>query len=128
MPKRENIGPKGAAGVRELLRERRKAEVRRRTDEILNFLHTMRYCPCEIGSWELRGSVRRGRLSSFLAALVTEVGDMQVARRLPHRPLSPPVVASSRRRVGVAGELLHRREVAYGVQQVAYEGLAEVVG
>src|SRR5215210_1039703 len=53
---------------------------------------------------------------------------MQVARRLPHGPLASPVVAGSRRRVGVASELLHRREVTYGVQQVAHEGLAEVVG
>jgi hypothetical protein len=51
------------------------------------------------------------------------VGDMQVARSLPHRPLAPTVVAGGRRRVGVPRELLHRGEVAYGVQEVADEGV-----
>lgn len=61
-------------------------------------------------------------------ALVAEVGDVQVARRLPHRPLAAPVVAGGRCGVGVAGELLDRGEVAYGVKEVPDEGLAEVVG
>ena len=47
---------------------------------------------------------------------------------LPHRPLAAAVVASGRGGIGVAGELPHRREVAYGVEEVPDEGLAEVVG
>ena len=59
---------------------------------------------------------------------VAEVGDMQVARRLAHGPLPATVVAGGRRGVRVARELLHRREVAYGVKEVPDERLAEVVG
>ena len=44
---------------------------------------------------------------------------MQVARRLPHRLLAPAVVAGRGVWIGVPRELMHRREVAYGVQQVA---------
>lgn len=51
-----------------------------------------------------------------------------MARRLSLGSLPAPVVAGSRSRVGVTGELLGRGEVTYGIQQVADEGLAEVVG
>ena len=51
-----------------------------------------------------------------------------MARRLPHRPLPATVVAGGGCRVGVARELLDRGEVAYGVQEIPDERLAEVVG
>ena len=51
-----------------------------------------------------------------------------MASCLPHRPLSSSVVAGRGRRVRMARELLHRGEVAYSVQEVPDEGLAEVVG
>src|SRR5215212_5323299 len=61
-------------------------------------------------------------------ALVAEVGDVQVVRRLPHGPLASTVVSGCGGGVGVSAELLHRGEVAYGVKEVPDEGLAEVVG
>jgi hypothetical protein len=75
--------------------------------------------------WLLSASANRPKGAATLrfGALVTEVGDMQVAGRLPHRPLAPPVVAGRRRRVGVPRKLLYRREIAYGVQEVADEGV-----
>src|SRR5215203_6005984 len=53
---------------------------------------------------------------------------MQVAGGLPHRPLAAPVVAGRGGGVAVTSELLHRGEVAYSIQQVAHEGLPEIVG
>jgi hypothetical protein len=103
-------------------RKHRKAEVRWRTDEILSSLHTMRYCSCEVGSLAPRPTVRRVRYPPF-RGVSRRSGDMQLPRRLPHRPLAPPVVAGGCRRVGVARELLHRREVDYGVQEIADEGV-----
>src|SRR5215212_8762047 len=77
---------------------------------------------------ERPGAEVEGYDTPNFGALVAEVGDVQVARRLPHRPLAAPVVAGRGRRVGVPRELLDRREVAYGVEEVPDEGLAEVVG
>ena len=60
--------------------------------------------------------------------LVAELGDVQVARSLPHSPFTAPVVASGGGGVRVAGELLHGGEVTHGVQQIAAEGLSKSVG
>ena len=51
-----------------------------------------------------------------------------MARRLPHRLLAPAFVAGRGVGIGVPRELMHRREVAYGVQQVVQERLPEIVG
>jgi hypothetical protein len=60
--------------------------------------------------WLLSASANRPKGAATLrfGALVTEVGDMQVAGRLLHRPLAATIVAGRGRRIGVAGELLHR--------------------
>src|SRR5215218_9900794 len=74
----------------------------------------------------------------LLARLVSERLGGTLERRATHRYRCPSRRSGGRpdgwrppalpaRRVGVARELLHRGEVAYGVQQVAHEGLAEVV-
>jgi hypothetical protein len=63
-------------------------------------------------------------LDSRSGRLVAEVvGDVQVVRGLPHRLLSAPVVAGRGGGVRMPRKLLYRREIAYGVQEVADEGV-----
>jgi hypothetical protein len=64
-------------------------------------------------------------LDSRSGRLVAEVvGDVQVVRGLPHRLLSAPVVAGRGGGVRMpCKKLLYPREIAYGVQEVADEGV-----
>jgi hypothetical protein len=64
--------------------------------------------------WLLSASANRpkGAGTLLFGVFVAEaVGDMQVARRLPHRPLAATVVAGRGRRVLVPRELLYGSEV-----------------
>jgi hypothetical protein len=72
---------------------------------------------------ERLGGTCEGYGTPFFGALVAEVRDVQVARGLPHRLLSAPIVAGRGGWVRMPRKLLHRREVAYGVQEVAHEGV-----
>src|SRR5918995_1182241 len=87
----------------------------------------MRDYPREVGSLAPRRRFIGGCYPDF-RRLIAEVGNVQVARRLSHRPLAATVVAGGRSGIGVSRELLDRREVAYGVQEVPDEGLPEIVG
>jgi hypothetical protein len=49
------------------------------------------------------GQPSEGCATLLLGALVAEVGDMEVARRLSHRPLAATVVAGRGGGIGVAG-------------------------
>src|SRR5215217_805480 len=73
--------------------ERRKAEVRRsavrRSSQNLAY-----YVILLARGWLLSASAASSKgATPNLGALLAEVGDMKVARRLPHRPLAAPVVA-----------------------------------
>jgi hypothetical protein len=63
-------------------------------------------------------------LDSRSGRLVAEVvGDVQVVRGLPHRLLSAPVVAGRGGGVRMPRKLLYRREIDYGVQEIADNGV-----
>jgi hypothetical protein len=73
------------------------------------------------------GQPSEGCATLLLGALVAEVvGDMQVAGRLPHRPLPAPVVADRGRgseRTPVSCQLLYGSEVGRVVAQPVVAGL-----
>lgn len=64
--------------------------------------------------------------SLALASIVfVEEGDVQMAHRLPLRPLSSAVVAGGCAGVCVSGELLGSREVSYRVQEILDKRLCQ---